>query len=382
MARARPPAPRPPRPLRTRPAGGTATALVVALLVTVLLAGCLGILGPSGDGQDPADADPADEDDGDDWDVDNSSVPVRPGTRFVNGSRPHTHDYWEGQSQRTILDTDLSFNERARGPFRNTFTFHPSSGESVLPGTGEISVTVTWQADADQVHLSYFFPGPQETLQDARWMDNGDEWRIEVDKTGWDVPHARRSLWQFRMGKSPSDVGLTDVHVKIVIHRNATNLPLDPPHFDQFDGADERTVFDGTVEVSDLAPVLNEVRDLPIVRLPEFGQSFDAVPHTAETVVLEVAWETTGATEPRFELTYRTASDLEDREADPGEVGPGGATWTFHPTDREVDSEYAYHSLWELAFWRPTDDPVQHYAPYSDVTFRITMTAYRNGAGP
>lgn len=357
--------------------------LAVLVLLTVPLAGCLGLLG----GPDEPPAPPAGNGSGSDdpladWDPEDSSVPVPPGTTFVNGSEPHTHDYWDGRSEVTILDTDMSFNERARGAFRNTFTFHPAKGESVLPGTDTVTVTATWQADGEQVHLGYFFPGPWEVLQDAERLENGEEWVIDVNKTGWDVPHARRSLWQFRISRTWSDVTFTDVHVTIVIHRNATNLPLDPPHFDQFEGRDSRVALDESFQVSDLAPAVDEARGMAVLRVPEFGESFDPVPHDAESVVIEVTWSSAIATEPRFDLTYRSAEDVEDQQAEWDQVDGTGGTLTVHPSDRQTDSQYAHSSLWEIALWRPEDDPVQQHGPYHNLQVHVTITAYRNGAGP
>lgn len=351
------------------------------LLVLPAAAGCLGSSPSSNgaaagtdDGNDTADADP--------FNYTNSSVQVRNGTVFVNGSQAHTHDYWDGRERVTILDSDFNFVDDGVDVLRSTIVLNPAPGKSVLPGTDRIVMSVDWESDrADGVVATYYFPGPTGTLQGNQPIQKGSSWEIDIDKRGWDVPHARRSLWQFTVNKGFSQVTLQDIHVTIEIVRTNRSLPMDPPHFDQFEGADSKVVFERSYSEPDPAPLAEEGRGFPIMVFPDFGESMDAIPWDAETVTVEVHWSTVVPVPPSYRVTYKTAKDLEWKQAEPVESGDEGAIYVFHPTDDETDSQYAYHSLWEFAIWRE-DSPEQKVVPYPDQSFRVKVTASRDGAAP
>lgn len=355
--------------------------LVLCLLIALPLAGCLGASqGSSGpDAQGPADGD----DDTDDLNYSNSSVRVRNGTQFVDDSQPHTHDYWSGKQSVTILDSAFSFLDRGTNVLRSTVKFQPAPGKSVLPGTARMEVTLSWDgAMSDQMHVSFYRPGPFTTLQNDTRLDNGETWSFPVPTEGWDVPHARRSLWQFRINRLRwYDHSTETVDVKITVHRTNRSLPLDPPHFDQFEGLDKKRLFSETYEDGDVAPLLDEVRGFPVLRFPRFGEAMDAVPWNAEKVHVKVTWAHTVPVPPPYQMRYKSAHDLSEQEAEPAQESDSSAVYVFQPTDEETDSQYAYNSLWEFTLYRE-DDPSAKIAPYPNARFRVEIWASRNGADP
>lgn len=343
--------------------------LPIGIAALVLLPGCLGWgVGPAGPTNDAPAGDASAPS------YENSSVRVRNGTEFLPGSEPHTHDFWNGRERVIIANRTLSFDD-PNNLLGNEVTFLPDPGKSVLPGTAEIRLTLRWDGYAD-VSARYFFPGRWRVLTDSREMSSGETWRIPLNRSGWDVPHARRSLWEFTVRRSAFDVN-TEIEATVTIHRSNRSLPLDPPHFDQFGGKDRKVLYDEELRVSDwMAPLRSHQGD-PLVVFPPFGQAMDAVPPGTARIVVDIRWGSSPTGDPGYRLTYLTAHDTtDDRSATASERGADGARWAIEPSDDEADSPYAYHSRWEFRIWRP--EGLEGSVPQGGSTFHIQVVAYRD----
>lgn len=177
-----------------------------------------------------------------------------------SGRRNHKHDYWSGESTKTVMNAAIGTfcNGPSQCQPRTSFNVPPGEGgimNSILPGTQEVIVTLTWDAakmgyervglrvtaanDANTYNGSLFYP-----------RRSGEAFRIATTWEMSDVGHQVGSAWSFSVYSDPADVSYarqwtniattyTDVSApsfsaKVEIVKGA--VPLEPGHPDLWNG--------------------------------------------------------------------------------------------------------------------------------------------------
>ncbi len=231
---------------------GHILALATLLVATSAFAGCFS-------GDDSSDVAPAA--------VANTSAPPEVGTfatgglgadetnRTVEGAggRPHIHDYWLNDVEKTLYDGNVRWDifpitpdDDAAGKGVWSAHFDLPNGTLVFEGTGKIIIMVNATTPAD-VPIIFEY----RTASGSEWnppvkVTPGAPIEIEVNPLTADSPHAYRSAWSFRFRSDlPGHVlpPMTQIPTKIVAVK-ARNVEFWPGHPDFYADSPSRVVLE------------------------------------------------------------------------------------------------------------------------------------------
>lgn len=295
------------------------------------------------------------------------------------GYRPHLHDYWGLDSEVTLLDRDYDLpkmhtwgqsfgaaGEVAAGIYSTNagtwWTFRPHDERSdsrppiVLPGTGELRITITW--DEADVDVDAFVIGYQ-TAATLKYVDepgqpNGATTVVPILAGEADNGHQAFSLWQFRVRPEARPTPMTmlgPIHVNIVMVKG--DLPVDPPHEDRWNGTTSLVVrnFDnvhtiGTTGITSCAETYN------ILALDE-GL---IVPPGANRMTVRFQWASTRAPgtpdDGKYELSWKPANlppdspEADYLKAPPTTAGATSLAFDFPLDAGQTDAFYQLKSNW------------------------------------
>lgn len=268
--------------------------VVVAMLVLVLLAGCIG-------GSGEQSVDPVDNASDDDLDLNVSNgsgsqvVFNRSRVPTAENSTVHTHNYWDGSDTWTLIDgmeiegfsQEWVAQECQKRP---TATCPPAGRRQVVipvkpdadrpnfvyPGTGKITFELDWDGSTQtpitvcsdsegQLPAKIRCRDPESAsgvqFQHHTFEEPGT-WTIEgpaVDKESrWDVPHTSKSKWRFvihaetcgdevvesgsLLRRCYPETDISSFTVTLKVHRGDKEIPIEPPHLDFFQDRDKVTV--------------------------------------------------------------------------------------------------------------------------------------------
>lgn len=226
--------------------------VVVALMVALATAGCIGGSGGAAD------------DDTTGNDTSGNVTDDAPPTDAPPTAVEHVHDRWEDQDRKVVFDdtvttgstTDVGPDQTLVEAFICAFTcasaaeFSPPEGKIVPPGTDRLVVDADWPEppadDQAPLHVDFLYQPADEasyTYHSER-ADPGS-WEINTTVEMADGGHAEASLWKFlffvhrhdptdrySMPRTATD-GFS-IDVTITAHRVDGELPEEPPHPDWF----------------------------------------------------------------------------------------------------------------------------------------------------
>lgn len=343
------------------------------------------------------------------------------------GYRPHVHDFWLDQTEKTIMDQEVDLRKTTRntGGVGGTSTQQtlssvtysaqnnsdniyriplPGNGDPpalIFPGTKEVQVTVSWTQSAftgTRVGLHYRTAGVGDTVW-AGWKGSTQTWKIPVVPEGWDTGHQRFSLWEFwvRPYQDPNEganfrPGIINgnFHIKVVVVKG--EIMAEPGHEDFWAAGD-------TYLVNKPEDRLGECNSAYHLTDRSWGSCKFApkniVPPGTAKLVLESAWtyyQADGTASGDLVVVYRS---------------PAQNPWTTHITEFQVatcqppqaqkvkceivlkkgetDAFYQKRSMWSFSMAARGHEKDQiDYEPRT-FTFRLTVDAIKDptyaGAG-
>lgn len=347
---------------------------VVLLVLLVGLAGCIGG-GPA----------PTNASDGDGRSLPSDGHPAR-------ADRPHVHDRWDGRNRTVVVDRTVRTDDLTEPrqdpvgpspscefPCGDRITVVPETGPIVPPGSKEVQVTATWDAEdlppeRTEVSLEYI-PANGSGFVDAGTRPSGEPWRIATTVPMADDGHAKQSLWAFRLTVSsyldtpearPQVPALLtesiEIDLRVVAHRVDGELPREPPHPDHWADGPRRTLvtLNGTEDTAGVALVqLTGGQSLTGVAAgwdagPEVAISGDEhgiVPPGTGLLRMNVTWTNDSPAadqapvRPYARVSNRGTYAPEDPWK-PDRVGDGEATFEMPLDEDEWDGMYANRSRW------------------------------------
>lgn len=350
---------------------------VQAVVLLVLLAGLAGCLG---DGPAPANAS-----DGDDRSLPGNGHPSR-------ADRPHVHDRWEGKNRTVVVDrtvrTDNLTDPRSdpvggspscEFPCGDRITVVPHTGRIVPPGTAEVRLIATWDAqdlfvERTEVSLEYI-PANGSGFVEANTRPSGEPWRINTSVAMADDGHAKQSLWVFRLTVSsyvdapetrPQVPGLLtesiEIDLRVVAHRTDGELPREPPHPDYWGDGPRRTLItqNGTEDAAGVALIQatggHSTTGTAVgwdagPEVAMTGDEHGIVPPGTNLLMMNVTWTNDSPAadqapaRPYAEVSNRGPYVDQERWA-PDRVGDGEATFTMPIDQDDWDGMYANRSRW------------------------------------
>lgn len=272
------------------------------------------------------------------------------------GYRPHVHDFWGEELQKTIMDDDVDLRKTTRntGGLGGTSTQQslssvtyaaqnnsdnvyriplPGNGDPpalIFPGTKEVQVTVSWTSSAftgTRVGLHVRTAAPGDAVF-VGWRPSSGTWKVPVVPEGWDTGHQRFSLWEFwvRPYQDPADganfrpgVINGNFHVKMVVVKG--DILAEPAHEDFWAAGD-------SIIVNKPEDRLGECNNAYHLTDRSWGSCKFApkgiVPPGTGLVKLEAAWtyyQADGTASGDLVVVYRS---------------PAQNPWTTHITDFQI----------------------------------------------
>lgn len=336
----------------------------------------------------------------------NSTVAIDQ-NRTLSGSA-HSHDMWSGDDSKIIFEGEVR-------TFQNGGNWFALPGAVVHPGAGRADFRLDWDVTfpGEGRQLGVDVPGIK--LRPAadvnvdyllNFTEPGQVQTIEFNFTANDKPHAEKTLWRFKMNPYVQDVGNAgaanaaffqtgELNVNLVwtIHRVYDCLPVDPPHYDFWNGTTQRLVFEATSGPHDY---LNNGATTTGrwygwrnggTGVPGNG----TIPPGTANIVVVMTWRSSDPNTLPLALEYvgadRNATQTTTTWIRPPLASESGTTRTYsldvHPL--ETDSPYATKSLWDFRWYidHPGDDPQEGPGVgrfKGEVDWKVT--AYRDGFAP
>lgn len=374
--------------------------LVAASLVATLGAGCLG-------GNEARDANPREAASNATVEQDAAALAnitdTGEGTMNASmGHMPHLHDYWEGRERVTILDEDVTVDERSLlfFTFFNAFREQSPSlggvaiglpdGATVYEGTGQVEVTVSWEeptitAMAVRVRSA---AGPE--FSEPNPLASGTALAIPVTPEMSDMPHVSASRWRFLF--TPGDAGNAiygTFHVKVDVVK-MRDIALFPGHPELFAGASEKILLDAngkSAQQNGLNQFVSAVSGGGDPSATSGVQSQEIVP--METLEMRVdltinsVTTASGGEAQSVELVFKSAETNRWRSAEllEGDVASGKLVFAIPVEMSMVDSPYAKESDWWFdvrvsAQAVPGTDTACRGCTDAQVDYHVTVTAF------
>lgn len=335
----------------------------------------------------------------------NSTVAIDQNRTLTGNS--HSHDMWSGDDSKVIFEGEVT-------QFASGGNYFAVPGAVVYPGAGRADFRLDWDGvlPGEGRQLGVDIPGLKRPSGDVNvdyllnFTQSGQVHTLEFNFTANDRPHAEKTNWRFKMNPYVDGVGSAtaanaaffntgrlDAMLTWTIHRTYDCLPVDPPHYDFWNGTTERLVFAATTT--------HDYRNAGAMTgrwygwinggpgIPDNG----TVPPGTAAVLVEMTWRPDeGTTVPPLGLEYVGA----DQEAAstttvwnrPPVTSESASTRKYlldvHPL--QTDSPYAQKSRWDFRWYLDypgENDPVDHpgYGRYKgSVDWKVT--AYRDGFAP
>ncbi|MBI2078310.1 MAG: carboxypeptidase regulatory-like domain-containing protein [Euryarchaeota archaeon] len=301
------------------------------------------------------------------------------------GYVPHTHDFWGGADEFTLIDRDVTLapspsdattanafvNGQVRANTNQTWPIailgEPDEHKIVLPGTKEMRVTFSWrptQVTLPRIGFGYRHPamsGAGFTLLEPKAA--GGTWTLRVLPAMADSGHQKFSLWSLIAYSANSYTSPTTfapavvtgpLHVKVVLVRG--EVTLEPPHEDFWTAGDTRIL-------SDYARAQYDGGANP-TRNPSYGLRLDSkqiVPPGTKKLRIEfrvvyAAQESVNALD--WDLTWRTGSQnpqtttvTQYSRATPTTDTPLHKVWEIDVKPEDSDAFYQTQSNWNFVPW-------------------------------
>ncbi|MBI2078284.1 MAG: carboxypeptidase regulatory-like domain-containing protein [Euryarchaeota archaeon] len=333
------------------------------------------------------------------------------------GYRPHVHDYWNGNTQYTLMDVDATvYQENSDIP-----RFHPAVSDVtrqygmnyesssavyripvpsadeppnlVFPGAAEVQVTLTWDPQdctLDRLGLKYRTSATNSLVTLAP-QASGTTFKIPVKPLEWDSGHQRVTFWDFYVHPANHATATTwkpglllgPIHVKIVAVKG-DELPIEPPHEDFWGDATSLVVRkredapfttattmqrrDMSLEGGIVPPGANRMR-------MELWWSYAQGNGTAPSSNYVLAWRPGDASRETPITSYVTAADKFR--------GGQYLVYEIPLKPEQTDAFYQKRSNWR---WAPAFEGHADKEFFPDGarsrTFQLQITVFRDAPGP
>lgn len=176
------------------------------------------------------------------------------------GGLDHKHDYWEGREQVVLYEGDLGSaifplfpNGEGSTPAGVAYLKLPE-GKLVYEGAEKLTLVVRPRGEEGSIARTLPPPGlsmQYRTAASSEWgaqqdlaMDTPLEIPVTVKET--DMPHSRKSLWNFRFVTDRPPTFFESLNVTLTVYRGRGVVDW-PGHPEFYAERAERVVFDGTV---------------------------------------------------------------------------------------------------------------------------------------
>lgn len=350
--------------------------LAVAALVLPGLAGCIGGIGGAGGAEG--------QPNGSDTNATGQDEHPQP------TDQPHVHDRWDGRERRVLMDrsvTTSSPDPTDRGePLLSTATrafFGPNSrvftlpeGEIVPPGTANLTITASWDAQRwprtevtrTRISMRYMPANVNHYTHLGEASGGQGTWTVETDVPMADGGHATHSLWRFRIvasdrleeepifsfGTGRTVGGEFEIRVRIVANRTDGPLPLEPPHPDYWADGPVRPIAEASGQGSTVGAGVTGVEPTGSASVELEGTDHGIVPPGTRQLAAVVAWNDSSPSDPAArsapELEWRNSGWELDRTWEPDRTEPGRSVYTMPLQEDDTDGMYANRSRWHFEF--------------------------------
>jgi hypothetical protein len=343
----------------------------------------------------------------------NSTVAIDQNRTFSGNA--HSHDMWSGEDSKVIFEGDVATFDQG--------SWFVMPGAVVFPGAGRTELMLdfepTYPGEGRQLGVDYIkgegHGGPDIWLN---FTEPGQVHAFDFNFTVNDRPHAEKSGWGFRMlsynANAQGIAGPNDPAGQQTVEREANNalgdlpafvkwtifrvydcLPVDPPHYDYWQGLTERLVFEErmthdyqhTGGVGATQGPFRGFQGTGLRGLPDNG----TIPPGTATVVVQMTWDGDEASVTPLGLEY-VAADQDAVSTSAVWIRPpvssaSGSTreWVISVHPLETDSPYAEKSRWDFRWFLDypvDDDPSGQGTGRFKGTVDWKVTAYRDGFGP
>lgn len=301
------------------------------------------------------------------------------------GYRPHLHDYWGTNTQLALVDMDFDPRDSADvglEPLTRTYNtaLYPNNGGSiyipipedtggsrppiVLPGTGSLDVTFTWdplEVSVPRIGLTYRTAASTE-LVSLEAQASPASFALAVLPNQTDNGHQEFSLWEFYLtyDNSPGvdyrpSVVAGPIHITMTLNKDPSGLLYEPGHKD-FWG--DKTELDLAIDPDTLF--------FPSSRVTVTAGSFIyldegvLVPPGTTRLTVRFTWDDAGATIPGdkdMRFGWRTADQSPGKTRDPsqyyrdGETSCGDKCIAFDVPVESQQSDGYYQQVSNWAFY-------------------------------
>lgn len=343
--------------------------LVLALLLTGGLAGCLG-----GGKEEPAPV------------VNRSATAATPivdtgnatntTTESAMTTMAHGHDYWQGKERLTLIDQDVDVSPqqavqftfmdvlRDRNPAVGGASVRLPDGMAVFEGTGKMEITATWSAPTVTGATVRYRTAASTDWSDAKPLTSGQALKLDITPDMTDMPHSKTSRWGFLLTPAQGQVMQGSIHFKVDIIR-LRDISLWPGHGLLFAGAHTLTLYDGQA---------SSKHDSAVSALTGFVTGDGASPDdegvaSQKVVPMETMWMTANVTITdasaqvgtvrNVSFLYKAANTNGFRQANltQGDMEKGIFQFSWPVNMAQTDSPYAKTSQWRYDLLIQTSDP-------------------------
>lgn len=326
---------------------------LLALLLSGLLAGCLGGDGPAA----PAVATP------------DPILVTRPddNAALAEGEMGwHLHDYWDGQDRRTAADAEVSTGGwDCDGCDGIPLRFRGGPNQLVPLGTAAIEVLLTWTTEGEQRYAAPELWVKRADEREPRFValvESGVPVVFNTTNDEADPPHQVLSRWEYflmlpAIQQEARTAGQFRLYAEAIRGRD---IPLFPPHPDHWKGQAEIVLFEEGIDTAfQRENVAEGARSCSgaclATHVPADGT---IVPYDAAEVVVTLTY---GPGLPATLGVRSHGGDTWDMAPSTEEVtGPLTRVFRIPVTEATGDSPYAKQSLWEIEAWldQPADERI------------------------
>lgn len=163
--------------------------------------------------------------------------------------KPHVHDYWNGAPTLIVMDKTVQDGMTWDGPPRPVHVFRPEPAKVVPQGTSTVNITIDWKegevAIAGTPEL-WVKTAADRAAEKVKEIESGETVEIVSTNARNDLPHQVLSAWEFHFVLKKKDATTPiqwdgEITLLASAHRGL-ELPVFPPHPDQWNGTTERKV--------------------------------------------------------------------------------------------------------------------------------------------
>lgn len=350
----------------------------------------------------------------------NSTVQVDVNKTLDGGA--HSHDMWKGQDSMVIFEAEIEdfVTTVQTGETITAATWFVTPGAVVHPGAGRATFKLEWDTDAiDHRELGVLLPITQRESVDRfsdyvlKFTESGQEHSIDFSFEDNDPPHSEKTFWRFKLhhGNAATDaggrdalkdlayqtafVGLREAKFTWTIHRTYDCLPVDPPHYDFWDGRNEALVFETATEHDTTATPLTSQGRFPGFQFGCYGRGGcglpddGTIPPGTGTLRVEMTWDNQEAVPATLGLEWVGAdqnfslSHAVWQRPEPVVDEAGHRVWEIDVHPLQADSPYAQHSRWDFRWYfdRLGVDDIDDIGRFRG-TVEWKVEAFKAGYGP